>query len=81
MHQFMILGIGQLLDLLKIISNVAIMETDATATQIYDYGDVNVISQQITANVMILNGFDLSQLIQSLTEKIQVLEQIVLEAK
>ena len=51
------------------------------ATQIYDYGDVNVITQQITANVILLNGFDLSQLIQSLTEKIQLLEeQIVLEA-
>ena len=58
------------------------METDAKATQIYDYGDVNVISQQITANVILLNGFDLSQLIQSLTERIQVLEErIVLLAK
>ena len=57
------------------------METDVKATQIYDYGDVNVISQQITANVILLNGFDLSQLIQSLTKKIQLLEErIVLEA-
>jgi len=43
-------------------------------TQIYDYGDTNIMSQQITTNVILLNGEDLSQLLQSLSDRIKALE-------
>jgi len=42
--------------------------------QICDYKDTTIITQKITVNVIQLNGQDLSQLIQSLSERINTLE-------
>jgi len=39
-----------------------------------DYGNANFITEQITAKVILLNGDDVSQLIQSLTDRIKALE-------
>ena len=39
-----------------------------------DYGNANFIIKQITTNVILLNDVDLTQLIQSLTDRINALE-------
>ena len=45
-----------------------------TGPQIFDYKDTTIITQQIVSNVIQLNGQDLSQLIQSLSDRINTLE-------
>jgi hypothetical protein len=39
-----------------------------------DYGNDNFILKQMTTNVILLNGVDLTQLLQSLTDRILELE-------
>jgi len=51
------------------------------AIQIYEYGDTNIITHQITTKVIILNGEDLSQLLQSLIDRINALETKPLQAE
>lgn len=42
--------------------------------QTHDYGIVNIITRQVTLDTLLLKGEDLSQLLQSLTDRIKVLE-------
>jgi len=42
--------------------------------QIFDYKDTTIITQKIMSNVIQLNGQDLAQLIQSLSDRINTLE-------
>jgi len=50
------------------------MDEPKVEIQICDYGNINMLTQQITTKIILLKDEDLSQLLQSLKDKIIELE-------